>query len=800
MLRWLPLTALVACSGDETDSIVPIERVWQSHGEIAPNISSRMGDVIPSATDEQRATFERGLAVATRRFSLEDGLGPGFNVTFCAACHEKPDFGGSAGLYRNFAIGAEQTDDGVVFPGDSAGNESGVVRVYYYGHDYPARPPVATDVEIIAQRNAIPFFGVGLLAELTEEEILSRADEFDADGDGISGRPNYEEGFVGRFGLKAQTVSIEGFIRGPLSNHLGVTTDPLCHELRAALPVDSSSADDEPCADSSAALNLDWMRPGVLPYGQAAAQSGPITDADDAPDPELSVSDLFDLVSYAMLLGAPAVEDISENQSAKNGQLLFDDMGCGDCHTPRLDSPRGPLPIYSDLLLHDMGEELDDGLRIAGMQNALGSEFRTQPLWGLAAVGPYLHDGRAHTIYEAIDMHGGEAQAGADAFAALSSWERDDVAEFLMSLGGRDQLSPGLVPPDDPLRAVGEYGGPVRALSADEEERFLAGRELFDFEFGFSDGAGGPRFNGDSCRACHFEPVIGGSGPRGVNVMRHGITSGDAFTSPNVGTILHKQTRDLTDVVRAQDAADIFEHRQTPALFGLGLIDDLDEAVITASADPDDTESPDGITGRVSWTDGGQVGRFGWKAQVPSLTEFVRDAVSAEFGMTLDYEEGLTFGAIQDNDDVPDPEFAPEDAELLADFMRMLGPPPRTSTDAAAEAAGEDVFVAVGCDGCHTPSLEGPEGPVELYSDLLLHEVLPEGESGIEEASAGEREFRTAPLWGLAVTGPYLHDGSADTIVQAIEGHAGEATGVVEAYQALSEADRAALNAFLESL
>ena len=78
-----------------------------------------------------------------------------------------------------------------------------------------------------ANRNPIPFFDVGLLAEVSESEILQRVDEIDADGDGISGRANFDGGFVGRFGRKAQTVSIEGFIRGPLFNHLGITTDPL---------------------------------------------------------------------------------------------------------------------------------------------------------------------------------------------------------------------------------------------------------------------------------------------------------------------------------------------------------------------------------------------------------------------------------------------------------------------------------------------------------------------------------------------------------------------------------------------
>ena len=79
-----------------------------------------------------------------------------------------------------------------------------------------------------------------------------------------------------------------------------------------------------------------------------------------------------------------------------------------DCHIPRLDSKIGPIRAYSDLLLHDMGSEMDDGIT-PGF--ASGSEFRTQPLWGVALHGPYLHDGRANTLQEAIEWHGGEGTA-----------------------------------------------------------------------------------------------------------------------------------------------------------------------------------------------------------------------------------------------------------------------------------------------------------------------------------------------------------------------------------------------------
>lgn len=775
------IIALIACNGDPAE-----EADWVSHGLIAENISAPLGQPVPYATDEQLAAFERGLEVGTRRFDLSDGLGPAFNVSFCLSCHERPVFGGSAGHYRNFFIGAEVTDEGSFFFTTSADNDSGVLRMYSYGEDGLARPEVEESANIIAQRNPIPFFGVGLIAELDEDEILQYSDPDDEDGDGISGRPNYDRGFVGRFGRKAQTVSIEGFIRGPLFNHLGVSSDPLSEAQRAELPIDSSGGGD---FESTGAL----LR-GLLPFGQAAAPDGPLFDNDGVKDPELSTDDLFDLVSFTMLMAAPQIEDISGNLEAKAGQALFDELSCGGCHVPRLEGPRGPLPLYSDLLLHDMGEELADGLR---MKESTGSEYRTQPLWGIGAVGPYLHDGRASTLSEAILAHAGEGAAAAAGFAALSAEEQAQVEEFLLSLGGRDQITPGLIPPDEPLAEAGAYGGPVSTLSPEEEALFLAGRALFDQEFGISQGLGTPRFNGDSCRACHFEPVFGGAGPRGVNVMRHGILNDSGeFVPPSVGTVLHKQTILRDNALRAQPEATIFEHRQTPHLFGLGLIEGIPESVILANADPDDTLTPDGITGRVSWTDDGRLGRFGWKAQVPDIAEFVRDAVTVELGMTLDDQEGLTFGLIQDNDAVADPEYSLDQAELLTIYLTLLGPPPRQPGDDALIAEGEALFAEVGCASCHTPTLDG----VPLYSDLLLHETLPADSLGIEEVSANMHEFRTPPLWGLSQTAPYLHSGRADTIFEAIAAHYGEAESSREDFLTLSDDEQDAVLVFLESL
>lgn len=813
----LAVGSQAACTGCDPDPVV-------GHGPIAPLVTGPMGAPRGGLSEEDLATFARGEAVLKHRFTLEEGLGPNFNVTFCGACHEKPVFGGSAGLYRNFFLTGRVDDQGAF----RSGPAGGVIRLYQYANDNHgtllekkteraedtkrlpdgddvilsqfdarARQPVDPEVNVFAQRNPIPFFGVGLLAELSDEEILQYADPDDEDGDGISGRPNYDRGFVGRFGRKSQTVSIEGFIRGPLFNHLGITTDPLTDAQRAKLPVDSSGGGDVE-ARFMPTDEEQQLRASLLKWAQAAAPDGPLVDDDAAVDPEMTTSELFDLVSYAMLLAAPQPEPL--NPQTTRGLQTFDAIGCNKCHVPRLNGPRGPLPVYSDLLLHDMGEELADGLL---QKEATSSEFRTQPLWGLVATGPYLHDGSAATVDEAIRAHGGEGERSRNRYIALSETEREDLIEFLYSLGGRNQFTPGLTPTDLPLPDVGEYGGPAYPLTPDEEEEFLLGRFLFDFEFGVSDGVGGPRFNGDSCRACHFDPVLGGAGPRGVNVTRNGIINERGeYTQPSVGSILHRSTSLRKHGVVEQAAVNFVEHRQTPHLFGLGLIEAIPEATIVSRADPLDADG-DGISGRVSEVEGGRLGRFGWKAQVPSIDEFLRDAVTMELGMTLPYEEGMTFGRIYDNDDIPDPEFSLEDTDTLRNYLRLLGPPPRSleGKDAATVALGEGLFESVGCTKCHTPSMQTDTGvDVNLYSDLLLHEILPPNAHGIEEASANMREFRTAPLWGLATSAPYLHDGTADTLDQAVRRHAGEGKAAAAAYNALSETDKDALLLFLDTL
>jgi CxxC motif-containing protein (DUF1111 family) len=154
-----------------------------------------------------------------------------------------------------------------------------------------------------------------------------------------------------------------------------------------------------------------------------------------------------------------------------------------------------------------------------------------------------------------------------------------------------------------------------------------------------------------------------------------------------------------------------------------------------------------------------------------------------------------------DTDGVKDPEFTLEDAERIVAFMAGLAPPPRSGdpTDPLVRR-GAEVFEEVGCATCHIPSLPGRDGHVELYSDLLLHDVAASGSHGITDGRALTTEFRTPPLWGLPTTAPYMHDGVADTITDAVLLHDGEAAQVRAAFAALSPGDLEAILAFLNSL
>jgi CxxC motif-containing protein (DUF1111 family) len=415
LLAWtlaLPLLALSSACNDGTTSSSEIPIV---------QVPSRppLGGPIAGLTASELTAFERGRAIFEKRFTPSEGLGPLYNTTSCETCHSTPVTGGSAQLYRNFYVAMLGTAPAMMAV---PGLPSAVVPNYGKGNDLTLSggrkvipDPATVGPMSVAQRNAPSLFGVGMFEFVSNATIASHADPNDVDGDGISGRLNFDFGQVGRFGYKAQSNNIEVFTRAPLRNQMGITSNPF---LGAGGVVSASSA----LVQVSGDPNL------------------PLTDLDDVPDPEISSQELGDLIAFTRFLAPPRrLEPLSD--AAHRGEALFEDLGCVKCHVPALPSSRGRVEAYTDLLLHDMGHELADGMQFGIPQassippsNSTERDFRTQPLWGVSLHGPWLHDGRAETLLEAILLHGGEALAIRQAFEALSASQRADVIEFLEHL------------------------------------------------------------------------------------------------------------------------------------------------------------------------------------------------------------------------------------------------------------------------------------------------------------------------------------------------------------------------------
>jgi hypothetical protein len=388
---------------------------------------------------------------------------------------------------------------------------------------------------------------------------------------------------------------------------------------------------------------------------------------------------------------------------------------------------------------------------------------------------------------------------------------------FAAVLAGALLLGLPALSQNDDVPGVGEPGGPGRVLNPAEMEQWLRGRTLFDRPMHRSRGLGFSEMNADSCRACHQDPAVGGAGGLELNVSRFGFDGWDGtmtngpFIDPFGGQglsklyppwVLDPMTNEAGREEYVWNIGIAFEQRQTPSILGDGLIDGISDQEILDHQDPGDMNM-DGIFGvaRMVSVGGGneEVGRFGWKAQVPHLEDFTRDAMGGELGMTTP-ADGRGFAFTTDSDSVADPELTLQEVADVTFFMAELGPPLRTFSADPDVAAGEGLFTTIGCAICHTPQLQGASGLVPLYSNLLLHNVMPADFRGMAEPDAGAGFFKTPPLWGIKDTAPYMHDGRGETLHGAILRHDGEAAAVRAAYQALPSADQAKLIAFLNDL
>ena len=419
---------------------------------------------------------------------------------------------------------------------------------------------------------------------------------------------------------------------------------------------------------------------------------------------------------------------------------------------------------------------------------------------------------------------------------------------------------PGVRDPEAPAA-----GDALSGITDDEREYFNIGKDDFVEEDSVKEGLG-PRMNLDSCGGCHIQPAVGGSSPavnpqvafaskdNGTDAVPPFITENGPvrearFVANADGTrdggvhalfTINGRTGATGCTLAQPDFAtqlannNVIFRIPTPT-FGAGLIEQIPDAAILANgASNGAAKSSLGIRGRANFHvsgrtitgqtnnngNDGTIARFGWKAQNKSLLVFSGEAYNVEMGITNELFQ-------TERDETPNCQYAktpnsvfnlaattPAEAmssiEKFTTFMRYLAPP-RPAADTPSIVNGRKIFSAVGCALCHTPSFTTGDSysaalrnvPVNLFSDLLVHDMGVGLADGVSQGEAGPRDFRTAPLWGLGQRIFFLHDGRTSDLLAAIRMHrstGSEANGVLARFSFLTEAQKQDLLNFLRSL
>jgi hypothetical protein len=340
------------------------------------------GPVTTSLLDHTGTTgaIAQGAAFFALPFTRDQRLGPLFNGRSCDSCHNGGGMGTSA---DSFVRRVAKIEDGMFDP--LIGHGGPIARQHSVDElGVPCGLPIGDPPQsnTFTSRSAMTLRGTSLIENIRPADIAAvRA----AQPAGVRGRLNIlADGRVGKFGWKAQTATLVEFMGEALRDEMGVTNPVASHDLVAG------------CGAS------------IL-------------------KPEADATALTSLVAFLNTLDPPTPTAAC---LAAPGAAVFNTTGCATCHTPSLPGPGNATPVrlYSDLLLHDMGPDLADGFAQA---SASGTEFRTAPLWRVSDGVRFLHDGRARTIQEAIDAHGGQATAARSAFRALSGVDIQALIEFL---------------------------------------------------------------------------------------------------------------------------------------------------------------------------------------------------------------------------------------------------------------------------------------------------------------------------------------------------------------------------------
>jgi CxxC motif-containing protein (DUF1111 family) len=364
-----------------------------------------LGTPLAGITPVEFQEFRLGLEDFLEVEASEEGLGPAFNGTSCAVCHNIPTIGG-AGTMAELRAGRRNANGEF-----ETLNASGDTLFHMFsvpGHG--CQPVLPADTNVFARRVPIPLFGAGLVEAIPDQTLLGLEDPLDRNGDGVSGRAgmvvDVESGErrVGRFGWKAQHATLITFGADAYRNEMGITND--------LFPQESAF--------------------GITPERMTLCD--PFSDPEDIRDPRTRRRGIDNFASFMRFL-APVERGDSTDQT-RAGEQVFSAIGCAACHVPVLDTgpsanplfDRKRVALFSDLLLHDVGT--GDGIQQGAAEP---NEMRTPALWGLRFRRPLLHNGTA-TLEEAILKHAREAELARRGFEGLSDENRAALLAFLGSL------------------------------------------------------------------------------------------------------------------------------------------------------------------------------------------------------------------------------------------------------------------------------------------------------------------------------------------------------------------------------
>lgn len=362
------------------------------------------GDPLPGITPTEFSEFRRGLEDFRAVEEAEEGLGPLFNGTGCAVCHNVPAIGGGSPMTELRGGYRDESGKFHVVGGTT-------LFQMFSLPDHRCQAVIPIEANVIARRAPIPLFGGGLVEAVPDETLIALEDPFDRDGDGISGRAAIivdkatGQSRVGRFGWKAQIATLLTFSGDAYTNEMGITNDVFPEEPRGGI--------------SEARLR----------------ECDRLKDPEDSVDPRTGKRSIDNFEAFMKFLAPPARGPITDEVSV--GEQVFSEVGCASCHVPTLTTGanasaalnRKPLHLFSDLLLHELGT--GDGIEQGAAEP---DEIRTPALWGLRLRRPLLHDGSAATTSEAIRRHGGEATRVIQNYNRASEPMRRALLAFLDSL------------------------------------------------------------------------------------------------------------------------------------------------------------------------------------------------------------------------------------------------------------------------------------------------------------------------------------------------------------------------------